>query len=70
MELLPFPKGLPDALKEAAIEFIELTAEGSKICYVCKHPVEQRKQVGECIYVYPCGHRIGHNPPGLLKEYE
>ena len=46
--------------------FLTELAEG-KTCPHCHHPIEGRKQVGRCIYLFPCGCRLGQ---GSLKEYE
>jgi len=51
-------------IKKAAAAFLETMADG-KVCPHCSVPIESKRKVGRCIYVYPCGHRLGQ---GQLKE--
>jgi len=46
-------------------QYLTTMAEG-KVCPQCQRPIESRRQVGRCIYVYPCGHRVGQG--NLRKE--
>lgn len=37
----------------------------NNICPHCKTPIAEKKQVGRCVYGYPCGHRLYQ---GKLKK--
>ena len=38
--------------------FVQKFNDG-KVCPHCDTPIETRKKVGRCMYVLPCGHRLG-----------
>ncbi|SRR6266568_971985 len=35
-----------------------LTNMANDICPQCERPIEEKKQVGRCVYSWPCGHRL------------
>lgn len=45
-------------LQEHIGAFLKELAAG-KTCPHCHKPIESRKVIGRCQYVYPCGHRLG-----------
>lgn len=30
------------------------------ICPQCESSIDEKKQIGRCVYAYPCGHRLYH----------
>jgi hypothetical protein len=55
------PENLTDEKHEKARQLIEayLACYERGICPHCQTPIESEEQRGRCIYVQPCGHRIG-----------
>jgi hypothetical protein len=43
--------------KEVA-QFLTTMAE-NKVCPHCQVPIEKKRKVGRCVYLEPCGHRLG-----------
>jgi len=35
-----------------------LTNIANDICPHCEHSIKEKRQVGRCVYGYPCGHRL------------
>jgi len=40
----------------------------SDICPHCKQPIQEKKQIGRCVYAYPCGHRLYQGRLGSLED--
>lgn len=47
---------LSEEAAKAIREYFEALAGG--LCPTCHEPVEQKDQVGRCVYARPCGHRM------------
>lgn len=45
-----------EKVSEALRKYLENIA--NDICPHCNTPIKEKKQIGRCVYGYPCGHRL------------
>lgn len=45
-----------EKIRESLQRYLENIA--NDICPHCSKPIQEKKQIGRCVYGYPCGHRL------------
>lgn len=61
---------LPPEASRAVRKYLEIMVGGFKSCPQCDLAVDERQQIGCCVYAFPCGHRLYHGtlPKGDKHE--
>lgn len=56
----------PEGLPESVIKALERIATG--YCPHCCVDIEKEETVGRCVYIKPCGHRLGQGKARNAKQ--